>query len=154
MTTSDTISHLNELIETCKDGELGYRTAAENVRNTQLETIFSDYSKQRGEFARQLHTEVQRLGGNSADSGTVGATIFRGWMGVKSALAGGGPAMIASCETGEDSAAAAFERVVDMDISGPTKSLVEKQYAKIKEAHAHMVRLKEQKTDTDFPANE
>jgi uncharacterized protein (TIGR02284 family) len=155
MTTSDTIAHLNELIETCKDGELGYRTAAENVRNTQLETIFSDYSKQREEFARQLHAEIQRLGGGSTDSGTVGATIFRGWMDLKSALAGGGgPAMIASCETGEDSAAAAFERVVDMDISGPAKSLVEKQYAKIKEAHAHMVRLKEHKTDTDFPANE
>jgi hypothetical protein len=70
MTTEDTIQHLNELTETCKDGEFGYRTAAENARNTQLESVFSDYAKQRARFARALQTEVERLGGKSVNSGT------------------------------------------------------------------------------------
>jgi uncharacterized protein (TIGR02284 family) len=155
VTPNEAIPLLNDLIETCKDGEQGYQTAAEHVQNTQLKTIFSDYAKQRGEFARHLQAEVERLGGNPTDSGTVTAALHRGWMDLKSALSGGdGAAIIAACETGEDSAAAAFERVVNMELTGQTKSLVEKQWRQIKEAHAHMLLLKEEAAGSDFPKNE
>jgi uncharacterized protein (TIGR02284 family) len=151
VTSQETIDLLNGLVETCRDGELGYRTAAEAVSNTQLETVFSDYSKQRAGFVRQLQAEVERLGGIPAGSGTVTGTLYRGWMDVKSALSGGdGAAIIASCETGEDSAAASFERVFDMDISGQPKQLVESQWKKIKEAHQRMIRLKEEMSRTDY----
>jgi uncharacterized protein (TIGR02284 family) len=155
VTTDDTILCLNDLTETCKDGERGYRTAAEHVRNTQLRTVFSDYAKQRGEFARHLQAEVERLGGHPTDSGTMTAALHRGWMDLKSALSGGdSAAILAACETGEDAAAAAFERVVDMELTGQTKSLVEKQWQKIKEAHTHVLRLKEEAAGSDFPKNE
>jgi uncharacterized protein (TIGR02284 family) len=143
--TDETIHHLNDLIRTCRDGELGYRSAEEAVKNTQLETVFAGYAKQRAGFARKLQAEVERLGGDPTASGTVTGTLYRGWMDVKSALSGGsGAAIVASCETGEDSAAAAFETVVNMDISGQTKLLVETQWNQIKEAHLHMQRLKEE----------
>jgi len=60
MTTEDTVVELNILIKTCKDGELSYRTAATDVRNTKLETVFTEYAKQRGQFARKLQAEVER----------------------------------------------------------------------------------------------
>ena len=41
MTPQDTITELNGLIQTCKDGELGYTPAATHVRNTELETVFA-----------------------------------------------------------------------------------------------------------------
>jgi uncharacterized protein (TIGR02284 family) len=155
MTPEQTILQLNGLIETCKDGELGYRTAAEAVQNTQLETVFADYSKQRAQFARQLQAEVERMGGTPADSGTLTGTFYRGWMDVKSAFTGGdGAAIIASCETGEDAAAAAFEAVFDMDVSGQPKVLVEAQWNKIKEAHARMLRLKQEMVGADFQKND
>ena len=155
MTTEDTIRHLNDLTETCKDGELGYRTAAENARNTQLESVFSDYSKQRGQFARALQAEIERLGGEASDSGTLTATVFRGWINLKSALTGGdGCAIVAACESGEEVAVGAFELVADLDITGQTKSLVEKQGRQIKEAHAHMLRLKAEAGVADFQKNE
>ena len=37
---------------------------------------------------------------------------------------------------------AAFERVVNLDVSGSTKLLVEKQCKAVKEAHARLLRLK------------
>jgi uncharacterized protein (TIGR02284 family) len=155
VTTEETIQHLNDLTETCKDGELGYRTAAENARNTQLESVFSDYSKQRSQFARALRNEVERLGGESADSGTLTATVFRGWINLKSALSGGdGGAIIAACESGEEVAVGAFELVMNLDITGQTKSLVEKQGRQIKEAHAHMLRLKAETSGADFQKND
>ncbi|MDQ6665615.1 MAG: PA2169 family four-helix-bundle protein [Acidobacteriota bacterium] len=143
---------MNKLIATSKNGELGYHAAAADVHNTQLETVFNDYAKQRAGFARQLQAEVERLGGTSTDSGTLGAAVHRGWMDLKSAISGGdGAAIVAACETGEDHAAAEFERVVNLDISGQTRTLVEKQWQKIKEAHAHLLRLKDETRRADYP---
>jgi uncharacterized protein (TIGR02284 family) len=143
MTTEDTIVELNGLIRTCRDGELGYRTAAADVRNTELESVFTESAKQRGQFARSLRAEVERLGGHPEDTGSVSGTLLRGWMDLKSALSNGSEAaIVASCETGEEAAVAAFEWVVNLDISGPARVLVEKQCSAVKEAHARLVRLK------------
>jgi uncharacterized protein (TIGR02284 family) len=143
MSKEETIDLLNELIHVCKDGEHGYRTAAEDVRNSQLQSVFGEYAKQRSSCARQLQAEVERLGGAATDSGTLTAAVHRGWMDLKAALSGGdGGAIIAACETGEDYALAAFERVVNAGITGESLSIVEKQCGKLKEAHTRLVRLK------------
>jgi uncharacterized protein (TIGR02284 family) len=156
MTTADTIVELNGLIQTCKDGELGYRTAATDVQNTELETVFTQFAKQRGQFARKLQAEVERLGGNPEGSGSMSGTLLRGWMDVKSALSSGsGAAVIATCETGEEVAVAAFEWVVNLDISGQTRSLVERQSKTIKGAHARLLRLKaEESAGAKFQKND
>jgi uncharacterized protein (TIGR02284 family) len=107
-----------------QDGELGYRTAAADVRNSELETVFTEYAKQRARFAQELQAEVERLGGHPEDSGSIAGSLLRGWMGLKSALSSSsGAAIIATCETGEESAVAAFKWVVNLDISGQTRLL-------------------------------
>ncbi len=155
MTTDETVQHLNALTETCKDGELGYRTAAANVRNTELESVFTDYAKQRAHFARGLRGEVERLGGTPTDSGTPPATLFRGWINLRSALSGGdGGAIVAACETGEETAVGAYELVANLDLTGPTKLLIEKQAHQVREAHAHMLRLKAEAGGAHFQKND
>ncbi len=155
MSNEDIIQQLNHLTETCKDGELGYRTAAESVHNTELASVFTDYSKQRGQFVRALQREVERLGGKADEAGTLGATLFRGWIRLKAALSGGGGgAIVAACESGEEVAVGAFELVVNMDITGSTRVLVEKQARQIAEAHAHMLRLKAESSAVDFQDND
>ena len=155
MTTEETIEQLNQLIETCKDGELGYRTAAEKVHNTELASVFSECSKQRGQFVRALQSEVERLGGTADEAGTAGATVFRGWIHLKAALTGGdGGAIAAACESGEEVAVGAYEVVVDSDITGPARVLVEKQARQVGEAHAHMLRLKVETSAPGFQKND
>ena len=145
MIKEEAVEHLNELIAVCKDGENGYREAAGHVRNSQLETVFSEYAKQRAGCARQLQAEVERLGGAPAHAGTLTAALHRGWIDLKSAVTGGGPsAIIAACETGEDFAQAAFERVVNADLTGETRLLVEKEWRQIEEAHKRLLRLKDE----------
>ena len=114
------------------------------MHDTRLATVFSNYARERTTFVRDLQQEAIRLGGDlPADTGSVTGAIFRGWMDLKSAVTGGSPeAIVAACETGEDSASAAFERVVNMDVSGQTRALIEAQWAKIKEAHQRMIHLK------------
>jgi uncharacterized protein (TIGR02284 family) len=152
----ETIDCLNSLIQVCTDGELGYRTASEHVKNSELSSVFDEHAKQRAHFKRDLQAEVERLGGTPADSGSLTAALHRGWIDVKAALSGGHPGLIiAACETGEDSAKAAYERIVNTDISGQSRSLVEKQWRKIEEAHKHMLRLKEESAaGVEYPTNE
>ena len=154
VTTEETIHQLNALTETCKDGELGYQTAAQDAGNTQLESVFNDYSKQRAQFVRALQGEVERLGGKPTDSGTLTATLFRGWINLKSALSGGGGAIVAACESGEEVAAGAFDVALNSDITGQTRLLLEGQARQIKEAHAHMLRLKAETNGANFQKNE
>ena len=114
VSNEDITRELNQLTETCKDGELGYRTAAESVHNSELASVFSEYSKQRGRFVAALQREVERLGGTADESGTLGASVFRGWIHLKAALTGGdGGAIVAACESGEEVAVGAYEMVVN-----------------------------------------
>ena len=76
MSKEETIDLLNELIHVCKDGEHGYRTAAEDVRNSQLQSVFGEYAKQRSSCARQLQAKVERLGGDATDSGTLTVVLM------------------------------------------------------------------------------
>jgi len=156
MTKEDTAAQLNGLIEVCKDGENGYNTVAGHVHNTELRTVFEGYAKQRAQFSRALQAEVERLGGSPVNSGTLTGAMYRGWIDLKAIVTGGDPGAIAAvCENGEDSAQAAFERVVNTDISGESRTLIEGQWRKIQEAHSRMAGLKEQiSSGTEYPKND
>src|SRR5215210_4857326 len=102
MDNDKTISTLNDLIETCKDGEEGFRTAAEGVTDLQVKALFSEYSRQRAEMARELQEEVRRLGGSPEKSGSVSGSAHRGWINIKSAVTGKDPqAIVSEAERGE-----------------------------------------------------
>ena len=47
----ETISTINDLIETLKDGQEGFRQAAEAVEDPKLKSVFNEYSLQRARFA-------------------------------------------------------------------------------------------------------
>ena len=59
----EVISTLNNLIETCRDGQNGFQTAAEGVEGSTLKTLFLGYSQQRAAIRRRTSDEVRRLGG-------------------------------------------------------------------------------------------
>ena len=51
---------IDNLIETLKDGEEGFKQAAESVKDPQLKSLFSEYSQQRARFAVKLRSKAQR----------------------------------------------------------------------------------------------
>jgi uncharacterized protein (TIGR02284 family) len=132
----DVISTLNNLIETCKDGQNGFQTAADGVKNSELKTLFHTYSQQRAQFAGELQAEVLRLGGDPEKTGSVAATLHRGWIDIKSAVTGEDEnAVIAECERGEDSAVKNYQDAINAGLPGDVRSIVERQYTQVKEAH-------------------
>ena len=134
-----TVSTLNNLIETCKDGENGFRTAAEGIKNGELKTLFNTYSQQRAQFAAELQGEVRHLGGDPENSGSVAATLHRGWINIKSAVTGEDDgAIISECERGEDAAVKNYEEALKEDIPNNVREIVERQFTQVKEAHERL----------------
>lgn len=130
------ISTLNNLIETCRDGQNGFQSAAEGVKDSELKQLFYKYSQQRAGFVGELQGEVRRLGGDPENSGSVAAALHRGWIDIKSAVTGGDDkAIIAECERGEDSAVSNYREALDADLPAAIRSVVERQSTEVKKAH-------------------
>ncbi len=142
MNNEEVISTLNDLIETCKDGKNGYQTAAENIENSEYKKLFNEFSQQRENFANELKAEVGRLGGDPEDSGSVSASLHRGWMNIKSAVSSNDlDAILSECEQGEDVAVKNYKEALENDLPADLHSIVNKQYVEVKNAHDHIISL-------------
>src|SRR6476620_10702145 len=75
MSNDDVISTLNNLIETCKDGQEGFRQAAEGVERSDLKSLFFEFSQQRAHFAGELQQIVQKLGEEPTTSGSTAGAL-------------------------------------------------------------------------------
>lgn len=141
--TKDVTSVLNGLIETCKDGENGFKTAAEKVKEPSLKALFLKYSAQRAGYAQELTALVSSLGEKPAESGHVVASLHRGWMGLKEALSSDeDTALVNEAEAGEDAAMKAYKEASAATLPANVSTLVQKQFAGVQEAHGVMRDLK------------
>src|ERR1051326_6287750 len=130
------IECLNDLIQTCRDGESGFQSAADHVKDSDLKTTFSESSVQRAQFASELESEVRQLGGTPAKSGSVSAAFHRGWMNIKSIVTGGSDdAIVAECERGEDAALENYQRVLKNNLPPNVLPVVKHQFTEIKRSH-------------------
>lgn len=132
----DAVSVLNDLIETCKDGEKGFQTAAERAKDPSLKSLFAKYASQRSSYVQELQTTVESLGEQPATSGHVAASLHRGWIAVKEAVAGDGDKqVIFECESGEDAAMKNYKEALAKPLPSSVMQLVQKQFAGVQEAH-------------------
>jgi len=139
------ISTINSLIETLKDGQEGFKQAAEAVKDTSLKSMFNEFSLQRAKFAGELQSEAVNLGepDPETDSSTSGA-LHRAWINIKSAITSGDDhAILAECERGEDSAVNEYKEAMEEDISSPVRAIIERQYVAVKEAHDRIKSLRD-----------
>ncbi len=141
----EVISTINNLIETLKDGQEGFKQAAEGVKDPQLKSLFNDYSLQRSRFATELQSEARILGESEPEtSSSAAGALHRAWINLKSAVTGGDDhAILAECERGEDSAVEEYKKAMNDNLSAPLRQIVSRQYAQIKEAHDRIKNLRD-----------
>ncbi|GEP43908.1 ferritin-like domain-containing protein [Brevifollis gellanilyticus] len=140
------LSTLNKLIEILKDGQNGFQAAAADVDNSELKTLFSQYSLQRSTFAGELQALAQSLGeSDPPNSGSVAAALHRGWMDIKAAIASKDEhAILAECERGEDFAVAAYKEALEQP--GLPMNIVDTirtQAAQVKSVHDHVRKMRD-----------
>ncbi|WP_051669839.1 ferritin-like domain-containing protein [Bryobacter aggregatus] len=127
---------INNLIETLKDGENGFKAAVADVTDRNLKSTFEKYASQRHSFVAQLQQTVRREGETPETSGSITAAAHRGWMSVKSAVTGKNDhAILEECERGEDAAVKAYREATASGKLGSAAPLVAQQAYEIKAAH-------------------
>jgi uncharacterized protein (TIGR02284 family) len=149
----DAISTLNGLIETCKDGENGFRKAAEEAKEPSLKSLFSRYATQRASYVRELQEAVSQFGEQPADSGHVAAALHRGWMSLRESLSKHeDTALIDEAEAGEDAAMKAYNDASAKTFPSPILDMVRRQFAGVQEAHGTIRDLKHSRHRTSSAA--
>jgi uncharacterized protein (TIGR02284 family) len=139
---SNTSNVLDDLIETLKDGQDGFRSASESAPSPELKTILSEYSLQRSKFAGDLQALVRSDSGKEpANSGSVSGALHRGWIGLKAALVKqDAHAILVECERGEEIAVEEYRKAVQTP-SVPSH-IVDTLKAQLEEVEAAQIRIR------------
>ncbi|MEE8873560.1 ferritin-like domain-containing protein [Pseudomonas helleri] len=144
----EAISVLNDLIETSKDGQEGFKTCAEDIKNPELKALFVKRSADCGTAAAELQAEVRKLGGDPETSTSVAGDLHRRWVDVKSIFTGKGEeAVLNEAERGEDHALKAYkealEKISKHNLVG-IRDVVERQYLDVQRNHDQVKALRNQ----------
>jgi uncharacterized protein (TIGR02284 family) len=130
------IEILNNLIETCRDGEQGFREAAENVTGGDLRVFFNEASRRRSDLVDELQQHVRAMGGDPERTGSATGAVHRAWIGIKGTLTGkDDKSILEEVERGEDSAVKAYENALQEGLPVTVRPIVERQYSEIKSVH-------------------
>ena len=142
----ETISTINDLIETLKDGQEGFRQAAEGVEDPELKSLFNEFSLQRSRFAGELQSQAVALGESKPeDSSSAAGAMHRAWINLKSAITKHDDhAILAECERGEDSAVKEYlEAMEEENLAEPVREIISRQYAEVQNAHDRIKQLRD-----------
>ena len=149
MDNKKVISTLNDLIEICRDGQAGFKEAAENVKSPDLKTFLNQVSLERAQSVSELEFEVRKLGGEPQKSGSATASIHRAWIDIKGTLTGKDDhAILSECERGEDSAVEAYKEALKLGLPTNILSTVERQFQSIKQTHDRVKQMRDSKAAT------
>jgi uncharacterized protein (TIGR02284 family) len=144
MKNDKVIGILNDLIEACRDGQAGFKEAAEYAESPDLKTFFRQESLERSQFAGDLQQQVQAIGGDPDKSGSTYGAVHRAWMTIKGTLTGkDDKSILSEVERGEDSAVEAFEDALRQGLPSNLMTIVEKQYVKIKGVHDRVKQMRD-----------
>ena len=136
---------LNDLVETSKDGERGFRKAAEDAHDTQLKALFVSRAEDCTRGARELQDVVQKLGGKPETGGSMSGALRRGWADVKSAVTGRSDyEILAECEKGEDVAKKHYNDALEEDLPPDVRMVVDRQFQGVIENHDRIRDLRDQ----------
>lgn len=144
----ESIKVLNDLIETSKDGQEGFKTCAEDIKHPELKALFAKRSADCATAAAELQAEVRKLGGDPETSTSVAGDLHRRWVDVKSMFTGKDEeAVLNEAECGEDHALKAYkealEKITEHNLLG-IRDLVERQYHGVQRNHDQVKALRNQ----------
>ena len=144
MNNDKVISILNDLIEACRDGQTGFREAADYAESPDLKLFFREESLERAQFVGDLQQQALALGGDPEKSGSTSGAVHRAWMTIKGTLTGkDDKSILNEVERGEDSAVEAYVNALRQGLPENLKMIVEKQYLEIKGVHDRVKQMRD-----------
>ncbi|MCU1537427.1 MAG: hypothetical protein JWP82_1778 [Humibacillus sp.] len=132
---SDDAKAAKELVETLKDGQKGFASAAEKLRDSdraEWATVLQRASEQRAQFSSEIVGLGHAYGDDVDESGSALAALHRGWLSLKDAVTGDDAgAVLGAAVTGEDHAVSEYEKALEQDLSAGFREVVSRQHAAV-----------------------
>jgi uncharacterized protein (TIGR02284 family) len=119
---------LENLAQTCRDGQEGFRIGGGHAHNTQLKTMLDEISLKRGQAAGDLEAEIERLGEHDLKrEGTAKGSMHRAWFELKSKLGAGDDLGVLNwLEQGEDHAKKQFQEALEVKLPSNVREVIER----------------------------
>ena len=128
-TTEETLATLNELLENARDGELGFREAAEHTKTPTLSALFGRRAQNCREAAAELQEQIERLGGQVEPGGSVGGAAHRVWIHIRGLFGGASDeTMLTECARGEDAALGRYRKALKQNLPPEIHAMVLRQF--------------------------
>ena len=145
MDNNDIISTINDLVETSRDGEEGFRTSAEHASDTNLKSLLANRADSCAAAVSELQQIVLAHGGKPDDTGSISGTLHRRWVDIKSTITGRDDAAILNeVERGEDVAVASYKKALAQNLPPSVQTLIERQYQGVLKNHDQIKQLRNQ----------
>ena len=137
MNTVDTVTILNRLIITSKNGESALRSAADEAWHEELKQSLSEYASFFGKAAGELQEEVRKIGGRPRGLGTFDNTLHRTWMHIRAKASGRREDMILDdVEQDETEADLLFADAIEhWDTPPEVRAMLERQAGEARRRH-------------------
>lgn len=136
MDNEDVVDVLNDLLETSRDGEQGFRSSAEQAQTSEIQSFLARRAGDCAKAAAELEQAVRAHGGTPADGGTMTGAMHRGWVAIKTAMmTNDDKAVLEECERGEDAAVASYRKALKHALPPGVRSLIERQAAGAQRNH-------------------
>jgi len=135
---------LQKITEICKDGALGYGTAAEAIKYDDLKTLFLRLSQQRKAFIEDLKNEALSLGIELNSSGSAKGFFHRTWLATKALFSNKtNQKVIEESMFGEKAALDVYDQVIaDHELPQYLKDILKEQQRLIKVSIQQLSSLK------------
>ncbi|MBA3732513.1 MAG: PA2169 family four-helix-bundle protein [Gammaproteobacteria bacterium] len=152
MNEAKTISTLNNLIETCKDGEQGFLDCAEQVTDKGIKSKLEERAHRCAEGVRELQEQVKQLGEEPETSSSTTGTMHRGWVNFKAKItAQSDKSILEEVERGEDIALKSYRKALDADLPADIHKIVERQYKGVEQNYKEVREMRERATSPRSP---
>lgn len=122
------VSILVRLLDACRDGEHGYRHAAECVRDEGYRLVFQRHSGERSLFADALGRLLQQFGVSPEQRGTLLGAMHHRWLDASATLTQGSPqTVLRECARGEEAATTLYADALRAGLPPDIREIVQEQ---------------------------
>jgi uncharacterized protein (TIGR02284 family) len=124
----DVLEALDDLLKTSRDGEMGFKEAAEHTRTEALAEVLRQRAQGCAQAAQELVQAISGLGGEVNDRGSATGALHRGWVSARGSVGALSDLdMLEECERGEDAALARYRKALQLNLPPQLQALLQGQ---------------------------
>jgi uncharacterized protein (TIGR02284 family) len=154
-TLQDYAQAVHEVITVCRDGEQGFRGAAQAVTTPTIKEMFEQYSAQRAQFAAELQGAVKALGFETIDPQGLGGVLYAAWINLKGLATGHNVhAILVEAERGEDWSVKTYRAALGKTLPPEISTIIQKQFEQVQAAHDRIRTLRDSTAPPPTPSKD